>query len=55
MILAETIPNALVIDVRERLERLHDRRANGRLPLVKGAMRLTASRNLPDAIVGHQR
>src|ERR1700730_13870958 len=55
MILAERIPNGLVIDVGERLKRLHDRRADGRLPGVEGAMRLSASRNLPDAIVGHQR
>src|SRR5215471_6996811 len=55
MVLAERIPNGLVIDVGERLKRLHDRRADGRLPGVEGAMRLSASRNLPDAIVGHQR
>src|SRR5215831_20943444 len=55
MVLAERIPNGLVIDVGERLERLHDRRADGRLPGVEGAMRLSASRNFPDAIVGHQR
>ena len=55
MVLAERIPNGLVIDVGERLKRLHDRRADGSLPGVEGAMRLSASRNLPDAIVGHQR
>src|SRR5262245_4923382 len=54
MVLAERIPNGLVIDVGERLKRLYDRRADGRLPGVEGAMRLSASRNLPDAIVGHQ-
>ena len=55
MVLAERIPNGLVIDVGERLERLHDRRAVGRLPGVEGAMRLSPSRNLSDAIVGHHR
>ena len=30
MVLAERIPNGLVIDVGERLKRLHDRRADGR-------------------------
>jgi hypothetical protein len=30
MALAERIPNGLVIDVGERLKRLHDRRADGR-------------------------
>ncbi len=30
MALAERIPNGLVCDVGERLERLHDRRANAR-------------------------
>ena len=48
MVLAERIPNGLVIDVGERLERLHDPRADGRLPDVEGAMRLSASRNLSD-------
>src|SRR5262245_66334964 len=52
MVLAERIPNGLVIDVGERLERVHDRRADGRLPGVEGAMRLAAARNFPDAIVG---
>src|SRR5262249_21531674 len=55
MVLAERIPNGLVIDVGERLKRLHDRRAGGRPPGVASAMRLSASRSLPDAIVGHQR
>src|ERR1700727_137765 len=54
MVLAERIPNSLLVDIRERLERLHDRRANAP-SRVEGAMRLTASRNLPDAIIGHQR
>ena len=49
------IPNGVVIDVVERLKHRHDRGADGRLPGVEGAMRLSASRNLPDAIVVHQR
>jgi hypothetical protein len=33
MVLAERIPNRLLVDIRERLERLHDRRANALPPV----------------------
>ena len=43
MVLAERIPNGLVIDAGERLERLHGRHANIRPPGVERAMRLLST------------